>query len=116
MNLVPGLFTVPDVVADQPFVLEFQLGASMQCNPCRGAGFYDIDASDTLKITGITILDPLTQQPIPGATVTAASGTTYPVGLQGTVPEPATVLFCLIGLSGLAARRLALQHGSRRWN
>ncbi len=103
VDLVPGLAPI-EVIAGMPVEMTVELTATIGCHPsCGGSGFYEIYGMDTAKITDIEVLDPITHQEVPGATVTSSSGTIYPVD---QAPEPTTLMFCAGGLGALVARRL----------
>jgi hypothetical protein len=103
VNLLLGTFDIP-AIAGLPVEMAFSFSSVIGCHSCRDSGFYDIYGIDTAKITDIEVLDPVTRQALPGATVASSSGTIYPVGQQSAVPEPTTLMLCAGALGALVAR------------
>jgi hypothetical protein len=83
-----------------PISIEFALDESASAGASVSANFLD-----PFTLTNILVTDPTTGLQIAGATVTGASGTTYPVNVVSSAPEPSTLGSIAIGVFLLGASR-----------
>jgi hypothetical protein len=104
------IWTVP-VTPGVPKDMTIFFGTSIKSQDALLVDPYDftgtVDFSQTATLTEILITDS-SGVPIPGATLTAASGTDYPLSPLNSIPIPAAVwLFSsgLLGLIGISRRR-----------
>jgi hypothetical protein len=69
-----------------PITIEFALTEDTSMGASVSADFLD-----PFTLTNILVTDPNTGLPIAGATIMGASGTTYPVNVVSSAPEPSTL-------------------------
>lgn len=98
------------IVYGEPNTVELRMISlsRVRLDPTGPANFAGItDFADTITLSSVDLLD-ADGRPVPNASLSAASGTRYPLtGSSISVPEPSSVLLLTTGLIGLYFGRVA---------